>query len=379
MKRKIIPLIMASMCATACAFGLAACGNTDDVSSLRIAGADGQLVEELTYNITYGETPELDYKVYVTDQNGGKKEVNLNDDKLTVEYYYSEKSNETIETLPDEYLYGSYVITYNYESGKSNFRAYVRIEVAKAESDLFRVEPERTTWYSGDVTLDVALKNPKGLTVQHKNDDDLQPNDTNGVYSPYMMKKSDYDALTDNQKTDYDYINELYANPENPIWLYLPNFVEDMPVGEYMLFASVEYTHNYTKSITPAVKINIKDTFIERTFTLQSITVQDDKGNPVTDDTNEFVLMSENMSKANQGKTLVCNADGELRGTVDLGNGAFDELSATDVYKYETYTTRITLTLDNQVVGNGEISNGTLTIKMPIDGNYYFILTFISK
>lgn len=383
MKKKLIPLILASMCATACAFGLAACGDKNDATGIIVTNTETGS-EELIVNTTYGEKPNLDYKLYATYKNGDKKEIPFTDKNLTVRYYYLGES-EPLQKLPDELLSGTYTIQYDYAVGKSNFRAYVSLNVAQAESSAFRIEPERTTWYVGDGTPYVTLKNPKGSTVKIKdNDDALQPDDTNGNYFPYMMKKSDYDTLTAAQKTDYDYINDLYAaeseKPEGSIWLYLSDFVEYSPVGEYMLFVAVESTHNYCKSVTPAVKVNIKDTFIERTFIFQNIVVQDGKGNTVTDTNNELAYMAENMNVDNQGKTLVCKANGELRGTVDLGNDALDELSGEDVYKYSTYATRITInTQDDRFVGDGEVSNDTLTLKMSAGANFYFVLTFTSK
>ena len=149
MKKKLIPIIMASVCATACAFGLAACNDKNDATGLIIESA-GTGSQELNINVTYGQKPNLDYKLHCTYTNRDTKEISLDDSKLTTKYFYSEAVNETLEKLPDELLSGTYTIQYDYAVGKSNFQAYVYINVAKAESNAFRIEPEKTTWYVGD-------------------------------------------------------------------------------------------------------------------------------------------------------------------------------------------------------------------------------------
>lgn len=386
MKKKLISLIMALVCVIACAFGLAACdsGNGNKIMNLWVAKTGEQPDgAELNVNITYGETPDLGYKLYLCYQNGDKKEIPLTDEKLTVGYSYykfNSTGSKPIEKLPDEYLAGSYTIQYTYD-GNSDLKALINININQVEGGAFSVQPAKTTWYVEQNTPDVTLKNPKGLAVQcPKDGEELQSNDTNGDYSVYIIKKAVYDAFTEAQKTDYDYIKEFFSadskKTEHDIWIYFPGIRYGANVGEHMLLATVSSTYNYVKAVTPGVKITVKDTFVERVFTFQSMALKDSAGNIVTDTDNEYVAMTEAMNQENQGKTVICKANGEVRGTVDLGNGAFDELIGEEVFKYRANGSYLAIfTQEDNFLGDGNISGDTLTLKFPMDETCYWVMT----
>lgn len=387
MKKKFIPLIMTLVCAIACAFGLAACNsvNGNKIKSLCVAKT-GEQPEgtRLNVNITYGETPDLGYKLYLCYENGDNKEIPLTDEKLTVRYSYCELNSETcktIEKLPEEYLTGTYTVCYTYD-GNSELNACVNINISRSEGCAFSIQPAKTTWYAEQKTPDVILKNPKGSSVKCRQEGEgLQPNDTNGNYSLYIIKKAVYDTFTETQKTDYGYIDEFFSadskKTEHDIWIYCTDVECGADVGEYMLFAAVSSTYNYAKSVTPAVKMSVKDSFVERTFTFQSIVLKDNKDNVLTDTDNEYVAMTESMDAENQGKTVICKANGEVRGTVDLGNGVFDELTVEEVFRYSAVGSRLSiLTQEDELVGSGDLSGNTLTLEVPIDGTFRWVITF---
>lgn len=386
MKKKLITLLTALVCAMVCALGLAACDkdNGNKITHLWVAGTGEQPDgNKLNVNINYGETPDLGYKLYLYYTDGEKKEIPLTDKKLKVKYSYCEfnsESSKTMEKLPEKYLAGTYTIGYTYDEN-ADIKAFVNINVDRSESGAFSVQPAKTSWYAEQNTPDLILKNPKGLTVKClKDGEKLKSDDTNGNFTLYIIKKAVYDTFTQAQKTDYDYIKEFFSadskKTEHDIWIYSSGTEYGADVGDYMLFAAVSSTYNYAKAVTPAVKVSVSDTFIERTFTFRSIVLKDSTGNTVTDSDNEYVAMTEALNTENQGKTVICKANGEVRGTVDLGNGTFDELSVEEVFKYHTDGARLTiLTQENAFVCDGEISDCTLTLEVPVDETFRWIMT----
>lgn len=396
MKKKFITILMAPVCAFTCAFGLVACNkdSTPTVSELLIAKTGEQAApgsNTVTKQITYGETPDLsDYKLYLHYSNGDIKEIAADDNRLTVGYSYyrfNSATDNSIEQLPDEYLAGTYSIEYVF-NGNSQRKAVVNIVVNRATSGAFSVEPVKTAWYDDENTSNVILKNPEGATVQKTEQSNalMQTDDTNGVYDLYFIKKEAYDALTEAQKTDFDFIQDLIStdgnDAEKEILPYVPNFLNGVPMGSYKLIATVSQTYNYMNVVTPAAEITVKHPIVDRIFTFQSIVVKDSQGNTVTDPDNEYVYMSENMAEANQGKTVICKANGEVRGTADFGAGVFDEMTADEVYGYSVQvgdqTTSLSI-LDNDgetVLWSGEKSGNTLTMSVELDGDYIWLLTF---
>lgn len=393
MKKKLITLILAIVCALCCALSLAACNTTTarKVDGLLVAKT-GEKPDHgdfaLYTTITYGEKPKLDYKLYLSYSDGeiDTNEIAFDDEKLSVEYSFynrSSKKTEKIVKLPKEYLAGTYTVAYSYDGASKNSesKATVFINVNAAESGAFCVEPVKSTWYKDEKTPDVILKNPKGLAVkdEESTSTQLQTDDSNGDYSLYYIKKEVYETFTEAQKTDWKFMSDFFSadvnKPEHDIWNYYPD--ECSAIGNYMLFGMVAETYNYSHIVTPAVEITVKDPIIERVFTFKNIVLQDKEGNTVTDRDNEYVAMAESMDEANQGKTVICKASGEVRGTVDFGNDAFDELSAEDVFRYSVNGTNLSIyTYSHDLVGEGIKSGNTLTLKMPIGEDYDWVITF---
>lgn len=263
MKKKLLPLIMALVCAIACAFSLAACGDdTPKVNGIMIVptGEQPDLTkqhDQVYTEITYGATPDLSfYKLYLYYGNGDTEELALSDEKLTVVYSYSgfnSSESKTMENLPDEWSVGNYSIAYTYD-GKSDsqYKATATIGVNWAQSGAFRVQLTKSTWSESEKSPNVILKNPKGLTVTDVGSIDAveKSDDSDGCYYLRYVEKQVYDAFTEAQKTDYAFLESCSD---------VQNYVADMefPVGEYMLFAMIYRTYNYDRVVTPSIKITV--------------------------------------------------------------------------------------------------------------------------
>lgn len=391
MKKKITALILALACALCCAFALTACGGeTPKVNGLLIAktgeSPNPGSVASVTTTVTYGQTPDLNfYKLYLSYTNGDTKELDRNDPKLTVKYYrYASGSDNEIDELPTEYLAGLYTVQYVYD-GNEDYKAKAYINVSRAVSGAFSVLPAKTLWYDDENMPSVTLRNPQGLTVERDEDGSVaaKNDDTNGLFYFYHIKKSAYDDLTAEQRTDYEFIRDYVSDHRDDAGSFDPRYEYDLPVGEYMIFAEVYSTHNYEKLITPAVEVTVKSAIVERTFTLQSIVLQDYNHDPVTDPDNEMVEMTENFDTNNRGNTVVCKANGEVRGTVDFGAGPFDELAEDEVYTYYLNGTDeiVILKIEDGVetyAGQGKKVGNTLTVELVVqaESTYYWIVTF---
>ena len=380
MKKKITLALLAVCCALCCAFGIVGCGNDDNnnVNGLLIAKT-GETPKDtskaLLVQTTYGETPDLDYKLYASYKNGDKKEIALDDSKLKVEYSYYEYNSEgdvKIDELPEKMLAGQYSIRYFYDGNKDH-KAVVNITVNRAESGAFVVQPQKSVLYTNEDVPSVTLKNHDGAVVQYADSlsDELNSDDSNGEYELRYVVKSIYDGFTSAQKTDYEF---LYDN--NSVRYFGQNTTFDT-VGNYMLLGLVKKTHNYSHVVTPAVELTVSDAFIERTFTCQSVVLVDGDGDVVSDEDNEYVGMAQSFNEGNQGKTVILKTNGEVRGTVDFGGGEFNEMPDDEVYLYSRSNDKIFIdTQDGTRIGEGKKTGNTLVVKLSVSDDYYFLATF---
>lgn len=254
----------------------------------------------------------------------------------------------------------------------------------------FKLEVQKSSWYGDEKSAEVTLKNPDGKPVAKSSQSPVKKDDTDGEYGLYCFEKSVYDAYTDAQKKDYDFLSAAYSagsGKDSDIFVYTSDTF-GLPSGEYMLLALVKSTHNYQKIVTPAVQVTINDSFVERTFNFKNIVVKDADDKIVTDEDNEFVAMAASFVESNTGKTLICKANGEARGTVDFGNDSFDNLTGDQAAHYAAGKTnekgetelRILLTDDNgdytMVFMQGFKSGNTLTLKAAVEDGFYWEITF---
>lgn len=278
MKKKLIPLILALVCALSCMFGLAACSGDGGSEMIWLYVAkSGEQPDgpHIGYDLTYGQTPDLSdwklYGFYGKDDNGKRdiRELSLTDEKLSIKY--SAKTGfdtelKELSQLPNVWIKGYYTIEYVYD-GNADLKATVAINVEYAKRADFTVQPlGGTTWQHLGATHNVIVKNPRGNTVVSTSDNDLaKTDDTDGYYDLYLFEKSVYDSFTQEQQKDYDYLYQYYVdnyNTENAkVFRYFhdENNVIGMPAGEYMLFALINRTCNYWFSVSSAVQITIHD------------------------------------------------------------------------------------------------------------------------
>lgn len=378
MNKKIISVALASVCAATCAVALSACADKDrhKVVELSVALSDDPHNGSNSANKTiyYGETPDWNfYKLYVRYSNGDTEEIPATDGNLTVKYSFlgqHTSSTSEITALPDKVVAGTYTIEYTYE-GVSN-KASAHLYVAQATNGAFTVKPTVSTWYSNAKSPSATVVGPQGAPVTEVDEATgvLTDNDTTGtVLNIKYVEKSVYDGLTEAQKTDYDYMfaleNSHYFEPNR-------DFIYE--AGEYVLYATAFQTYNYRHIVTPGVPFTVKDPFVERPFTLQNIVVRDVDGNEVTDPDNEYVNMAAAMKESNRGKTIIFKSNGEVGGTADI-----EGLSAyrTDIGGVEPdlYAVIYLMSDGENVVGTGRLTGKTLTLEMPIQYGFYFVMT----
>lgn len=377
MNKKIISVALASVCAATCAVALSACADKDQhkVVELSIALSDDPHNGSNSANKTiyYGETPDWNfYKLYVRYSNGDTEEITATDGNLTVKYSFlgqHTSSTSEITALPDKVVAGTYTIEYTYE-GVSN-KASAHLYVAQATNGAFTVKPTVSTWYSNAKSPSATVVGPQGAPVTEVDEATgvLTDNDTTGtVLNIKYVEKSVYDGLTEAQKTDYDYMfaleNSHYFEPNR-------DFIYE--AGEYVLYATIFQTHNYRHIVTPGVPFTVKDPFVERPFTLQNIVVRDVDGNEVTDPDNEYVNMAAAMKESNRGQTIIFKSNGEVGGTAVEGLSAY----RTDIGGVEPdlYAVIYLMSDGENVVGTGRLTGKTLTLEMPIQYGFYFVMT----
>lgn len=267
MKKKLITLILALVCAIACAFGLAACGDDSNEMTWLFVAKSGEQPDgpAIRYDLTYGQTPDLsDWKLYGYYRKGDVRELSLTDEKLSIKYTAQtgfDTERKEITQLPTVWIRGGYTIEYVY-GGDSNKKATVDISVELAESADFTIQPlGGTTWQSQGEIHKVIVKNPQNAVVTRTSYNDLaKTDDTDGEYFFYLFQKSAYDGFTQEQKRDHAYLNQYSSeNNYDKVFAYYPEETDvvGVPAGEYMLVALIGRTCNYINSVSSAVQITV--------------------------------------------------------------------------------------------------------------------------
>lgn len=350
MKKKLIPLILALVCAIACAFGLAACddGGKDVIGVCLSTAANPTEKQERADlgNYVYGEDDKINdalqnsVKFYKQFFNNTYEEVA--ESELTVKY---EKDGETLSEKPVKFTGAKqnnksyYTFTYSIKGATNT--CYVTFTVDKATSEDFTVTLSKDTWRYGEKTANFTLKNPDGTAMQNVDSNGiLKADDTDyaGVRL-FAMKKTDYSqagatvksysALTtteeDETKPNHGY-NKHFGEK---LFGFIENFDQDIPQGEYVLIACIGSTHNYKEIVCAAdFTVTAPDTPFGKTFVLTDLTVRGDGGNAAPD---EYLEMVENMKPDHLGQTAVCDLQGNVTGTFDMiDETAFNDLTGDD-------------------------------------------------
>lgn len=418
--KKFFTLCAAGVCAIGCAVGLIGCGEEEtggkNVGGIYITdGVNNDYNGNVNYNIqsTYGQSVDLDgYKVLVHYSDNSYGELNRTDPKLSVAYSYLKDyapERESIAALPQKMLTGTYYIEYTYD-GNSSYKAEVSISVSPADGGNFTVRTGKSNWYYNESAPAVTLVNPSGATVEEQAEGEaLSADDVNysgtDVNRFIAVDKERYDALTAEQKSDYDYMSDFIfgSGNENNYFFYSGGQKYALPVGEYMVFAFIGRTYNYIDIVTAAVPITVKEFFVGRKLYFQSIVLQDASGNTLTDENDanygEYVTGTAQVGAANAGKYVVCNSEHYVRGTVNFGDGVFDDLTAAQAYvytfNYVEFSSIGTLdimadgTVGDDSVGGTLVASGSydgrtneLVVDMPVPGSndaLHWIVTFVAQ
>ena len=396
--KKVILAGLTAICALGCACGLIACKDSEPrLVGMLIQEAGGEPTSGDLHldDLVYGDTPVLDYKLYLNYSDGSKKEVTTADKKLSVEYYFNDfykPDREKINALPDKYVAGAYYIEYKYD-GREDVTQTVTINVARVENGAFSVEFAETEWFYGaDSYPAINVKNPNGDVVQKNTSEDATyflANDTVGNYRIFAIQKSAYDGLTIEQKADhdamFDFIVEHMSATDGEVDEIGSEGLSAIPVGEYVFFAEVN-THNYVNGMGFSAPVTVKHPIIERTFTFQSIKLYYN-GQEITEETAdehdaEWLYITENMREANLGATVICKANGKVRGTADFGAGVFDAMPENEAYGYSCtiYDEGTSLSIKDPstdtFLGTGMLVGKTLTLTVNIYGAYTWDIIF---
>ncbi len=410
-KRKIVLSLLSLVCVFCCAFALAACGgNENDTgvspNTMLIAkvGEEPNLSDPYNsgydkHSITYGESfvvPE--YNCYLYYYDGDVKLVDVNDSRFKVTYFYQGRGTSEpvqLNEFPEKFLVGRYEAMYEYRCNADfPLRNIVEIEVAAANSGDFKVETEKAVWHTNDEIPNIVLKNPDGTPVTYTgfttNSSNYAEDDSNGFYRIYYIDKEIYDTFTDEEKTDYDFMNGLWATGQAKS--YNPNYSENakIPVGNYVMYAEISQTHNYRLLYALGTEITVKDSFIDRTFRWDSFVLQDADGNLVADEDNPFMsdpdddVISgkwEYYNLNNQGLTLICEKGSRctVGGTVFLNEFEVGIQTNEDVIvHYSSTVDTVTMQNNQGFSATGVLVGNTLTLTIAdrnLDTKYYWVAT----
>lgn len=305
-------------------------------------------------NFVYGEDDKINealggLKFYKQFGNDSYEEVSV--DKLTVKY---EKDGETLSAKPETYSpskhggsSGTYSFTYGI-AGATN-TANVTFNVERAKSDAFSVALSKNTWRYGDKLATVTVKNPAGTTMSSSQSYDdsgvFSDNDdseyggltlcamTKSYYAAHGGSTISYNALTewenDETKPNYGY-NKTFGKNLLSYVDYEGDVNPDFGCGEYVLIACISETRDYKEIVcTAEFTVTAPDTPFGKTFVLTDLTARGDGDLPAP---SEIIAMAAQLKADNAGKTVACDANGNISGTCDFGFGAFDELLGDDAF-----------------------------------------------
>lgn len=286
MKKKFLSFTLAFVCVIGCLFCLTACGGDGDTKKIHwlcAVKADEtptQSSSHLIYNLTYGETPDLTYKLYgYYGDDDVFREISLTDPKLTVKYYAyyaaEEYKEKELTALPSNWVSGGYAIKYVYD-GDSKIYARISIDVVQAEGAAFTVASVdgTTTWGTNDQPHKIRVMNPQNRPVQMtwlSSDNGIshapieKKDDTDGHYDLYFFKKNVYENFSATKRADYEFLKNYFYkdNRDHDVYYYAPDspysVCVGVPAGDYVLVALVHETWNYLSSVSQGLAITITD------------------------------------------------------------------------------------------------------------------------
>ncbi len=290
MKKKFLSFTLAFVCVIGCLFCLTACGGDGDTKKMHwlcAVKADETPTQSsshyLNYNLTYGETPDLTYKLYgYYGDDDVFREISLTDPKLTVKYYayYSaEEGEKEVTAWPSNWVSGSYAIEYVYD-GNTELKSRITVGVNRViNSAAFTIASVdgTTTWDTNDKPHKVRVINPQKRPVQMNwlsSNDGIssypapieEKDDTDGHYALYLFKKNIYENFSATERADYEFLNNYFyednrRQDDHDVYYYRPDdpysVCVGVPAGEYVLVALIDQTYNYLSSVSQGLAITI--------------------------------------------------------------------------------------------------------------------------
>lgn len=221
MKKKILIFVMAFAIIFPAAFLLSACD-----------GKDGKKVQSITVdNLLIGDSVEYEYGININDifslenmevtaiydDNSTKV---LSSDEYTVEFSKNTNPIDEIESIP---AVGYYGISVSYEGVFHG----ITFTVIPSSTPYYSISLSHKSWtYGNDDIPEVTLENYQ-----------LQEGDSVDFY---YIEKSEYDALSDEEK---EHAN-IYAND----WKNIEDGIITLDAGQYYVFAYINFANesNYT-------------------------------------------------------------------------------------------------------------------------------------
>ncbi len=411
MKKKVILTLLGLVCALCCAVGLAACSNKECIGIVASYGTS-----EKTYSIdlgdyVYGEDDKISadlakVKFYKHFDDGSDEEISVS--KLNVKRT-SSVNGEDISENGKYYCSNGYSVWYSIEYSLSDTvnKVQVTFDVEPATRDDFSITLSKAQWKHGEKSAAVTLKDSNGTVMQYNEiGTDMKKDDTDySGMNLYALPKSTYDALSEENKKNYERFTTTEDNDANPNYGYnkyfgktLKDYRPDvghlqmtLSAGEYVLIACVGNTNNYNKIVCAApFTVTAPDSPIGKTFVLTDV-----KAIPYADGAFEAPsqetvdAIAAKLKADNLNKTAICAADGKVTGTCNLGVGAFDGLTGDDAFTltFDPVVLRVEVKNGNAITLNGEYINGTLTLYLQqalydsnsgdLIGFYNLVFTFV--
>ena len=115
--------------------------------------------------------------------------------------------------------------------------------------------------------------------------------------------------------------------------------------------------------------------FAGKTFVLSNVVAQATDGTTLAED-NEYVVMAQNLSTENTGKTIIFASDLSVKGTCDSGAGAFNDLTGDDAYSYLEYEGKTSITNKTSELVGSMLNETTLRLISNVSSGVILLFTF---
>lgn len=229
--KKLLVFALAAGAVVPCAIVLSACAEDTQATITNIYLKDSSdknvsnlELGEYVYGTSSADILPDNFTLYAEYSDGSEKV--LPESKYTISYM---ADNEVITALPDVPDYGSYVITFTSGDYLANAVFYIN----KATPS-YEISVETKQWAYGSTGSDVSVPDYPG------------PADSSQSINWYAVEKSVFDALTDEQKTNYWTVNDVIIHS-----LAYAADTALLDAGQYYIYAVLPaQSQNYNESYT---------------------------------------------------------------------------------------------------------------------------------